>query len=388
MHVDPILPTLALVCLVVLGLGLLLNRLRQPALLAYLLVGVLLGPHALGVVTDEALMSHLGGIGVVLLLFFVGMEIKPERLLANGRVVLLGTTVQILASVGCVLGLGAWLDWPVSRSILIGFVISLSSTVMVLRLLQHGRAAETRVGEQVTGILLAQDIAIVPMLVVLGLMRGEAPDFGRVAIQIVGALLFLTLFVWIARRGELRLGIGRLIGRGHELQVFAALIVAVGLSLLSDLAGLSTALGALLAGMVISAAKETHWVHESLEPFRVVFVALFFLSIGMLLDLRFLADHWALVLALTVLAFLTNTFINLGILRVFGSSWRQSLYGGALLAQIGELSYVVAAVGRQAAIVSDFAYQATVCMITLTLLASPFWAAAARALARPFAARV
>ncbi|MHC4729152.1 MAG: cation:proton antiporter domain-containing protein [Planctomycetota bacterium] len=280
------------------------------------------------------------------------------------------------------MALGAWLDWPLSRSVLIGFVISLSSTAMVLRLLQYGRAAKTRIGEQVTGILLAQDIAIVPMLVVLGLLRGEAPDAGRIVVQIAGAALFVGLLVWIARRGELRLGIGRLLGRGHEMQVFAALIVAVGLSLLTDLAGLSTALGALLAGMVISAAKETHWVHESLEPFRVVFVALFFLSVGMLLDLRFLAEHWALILVLTVLAFLTNTFINFGILRGFGSSWRHSLYGGALLAQIGELSYVVAAVGRQAAIVSDFADQATVCIITLTLRSAPWSTASWRCASR------
>lgn len=152
------------------------------------------------------------------------------------------------------------------------------------------------------------------------------------------------------------------------------MIVCFGLALLTGLMGLSTALGAFVGGMVIASARETTWIHTSLESFRVVFVALFFVPIGMLLDLDFLVDQWRLVALLTGLVLVTNTFVNAVVLLAFRASWRDSLRGAALLAQVGELSYVLAAVGKETGFVEDFAYQATVATATLTLILSPPWA--------------
>lgn len=137
--------------------------------------------------------------------------------------------------------------------------------------------------------------------------------------------------------------------------------------------GLSTALGAFLAGLVVTAARETHWVHQVLEPFRVVFVALFFVSIGMLMDLGFLREHWVAVVSLAFVALVINTALNAGILRALGRGWGTSLYVGALLSQIGEFSFVLASVGRHAGIIGEFAYQGTIGVIALSIVLNPIW---------------
>jgi len=150
--------------------------------------------------------------------------------------------------------------------------------------------------------------------------------------------------------------------------------------LITGLFGLSTALGAFVAGMLVGAARETQWVHSSLEPFRVIFVALFFVSIGMLVYLIFIKDHWFQIGALVMAVIITNTFINAVIIRLLGDSWPDSLYSGALLSQIGEFSFVLAAVGMQSNLVSSYGYQLTVTVIALSLMISPAWIATSRKL--------
>jgi len=373
MHLDPAMPAIVAAVLGILLLGLVLRLLRQPHVIGYLLAGVLLGPHALGLVSDEATLSRFGAIGVVLLLFFVGMEISPKRLVANWRVAVIGTLFQILISLGCAWLLGTWLDWPLARSILIGFVISLSSTAVVLKILQDWGEIDSEVGQDVLGVLLVQDLAVIPMLIVIGLLGGDKPTAAAVAMQIFGGLLVLALLGWILVKGTVKLPLARLLHDDHEMQIFAATAICFGLALLTGLFGLSTALGAFAAGMLISAARETQWVHHNLEPFRVVFVALFFVSIGMLVNLDFIRTHWLQVALLVVMVFLTNTFINAVILRLLGDSWRDSMYAGALLSQIGEFSFVLAAVGVQVQIISQFGYQLTIAVISLSLLLSPLW---------------
>ena len=161
--------------------------------------------------------------------------------------------------------------------------------------------------------------------------------------------------------------------RNQELQLFGALAICLGVALLTGWLGLSTALGAFLAGMLIGIARETKWLHQSLDPFRVVLVALFFVSIGMMVDLQFIADNAGLIALLVVLVLILNTFINGIILRLLGDPWRETLYVGALLAQIGEFGFVLAAVGINSQIISDYGYQLVISIITITLLFSPAW---------------
>lgn len=374
MHLDPIMPYLVGAILAILLLGLLLRKLNQPHVVGYLIAGVILGPHGVGLVQDEEALVRVGAIGVVMLLFFIGMEVSPKQLIDNWKVAVLGTLAQIIISVCCVWPLGFLMDWPLQRIILIGFVISLSSTAVVLKLLQDWKEFDSKVGQNVLAILLAQDLAIIPMLIILGTFgdqTGTEPT--NAFLQILGALIIVAIVAYIAIKDTIRLPLSKLIGNDNEMQVFAALSACLGLSLLTGLAGLSTALGAFVAGMIIGAAKETHWVHQSLEPFRVLFVALFFVSIGMLVDLSFIQSHWIQVGILVLLAVVANTFINGLVLYALGENWADSLYTGTLLSQIGEFSFVLAAVGIQAHIISDYGYQMTIAVISLSLLISPAW---------------
>jgi len=359
--------------LAVLILGLALRSIKQPYVIGYLLAGIILGPHGINLISDEALISRLGAIGVVLLLFFIGMEVSPRKLIDNWKVAVIGTLLQIFISVGCVWPLGQYLEWPLSRIVLIGFVISLSSTAVVLKLLQDWKEIDTRVGQNVLVILLAQDLAVIPMLIILSMFVSTEGAQTNIWLQLTGAAIMAVIIGYIAVKEKIHLPLNRLLGDDRELHVFAALCICLGLALLTGLAELSTALGAFVAGIVIGAARETQWVHHSLESFRIVFVALFFVSIGMLVDLSFITDHLVQVLALVVLVIITNTFINGTILRMLGDSWRDSLYAGTLLSQIGEFSFVLAAVGIQSDIISSYSYQMTIAIISISLLVSPVW---------------
>ena len=378
MHLDPALSIIVGALLAILLMGTLLNRMKQPHVVGYLIVGIILGPHVIGLIHDQALIERLGAMGVVFLLFFIGMEVSPRKLLATWRIAVIGTSIQILISILCIWLLGKWLDWPLSRTILMGFVISLSSTAVVLKVLQDRNELETDTGQNVLGVLLIQDVAIIPMLIVISLMSGNEPDSQQIILQIVGGVLMIALIAYIMRKETIHLPLAKWLKGDHEMQIFAALIICFGLSLITGLFGLSTALGAFIGGMLVGAARETQWVHHSLDPFRVIFVALFFVSIGMLVDLTFIKEHWFQIAALVIAVILTNTFINAVIIRLLGDSWPDSLYSGALLSQIGEFSFVLAAVGMQANLINNYGYQLTVTVIALSLMISPAWIAMSR----------
>ena len=378
MHLDPLLPTLVGLVLSILLLGFLLKWMHQPEIVGYLLAGVAVGPHGLGFVTDPAAVGHMGTLGVTLLLFFIGMEISPHRLLQGWRVALIGTLLQVLVSVGVVWVIGLAFEWSLARILLLGFVTSLSSTAVVLKLLKDRGELDSPVGNDVLLILLAQDLAVVPMLIVLGMLGGNAPGAGTLVLQVIGAVFVIGFGGWLATRESIRLPFSDRMRRDRELQVFAALLACFGLAFVTGMLQLSTALGAFVGGMLVATAKETDWVQHSLEPFRTLFVALFFVSVGLMADLPFIAEHW-LQIGLLVLAVLaTNTFVNAFSLRLLNVSWRRSLLAGAMLAQIGEFSFVLAAAGLQARIITNYAYQTTIAVISITLILSVPWIALIR----------
>ncbi len=380
MHLDPLMPKLVAAAFAVVAVGLFLRWLRQPHVVVYLVAGAILGPHALGLLTDVEGAARLGDAGVVLLLFFVGMEVSLPRLLANWRVAVIGTAVQIALTVGVVAALGAWLDWATGRVMLLGFVVSLSSTAVVVSMLREAGQLDSEIGHDAVGILLVQDLALVPMLLVIGLLADTPSDAGDVGLQVLGGLGTLGIVAWVVRKGPIRLPLIRRLAADHELQVFAALLLCFGLATLTALTQLSTALGAFVAGIVVASADESHWVHDSLNPLRVLLVALFFASVGMLIDLRFLVDAWWIVALLVLTVLVTNTLLKAGVLRALGRPWRRSFEIAAMLAQVGEFSFVLAAVGRQQGLISDYGYQLSVGLIAISLLASPLWIAGVRRL--------
>ena len=385
MHVDPELVPVVFALMVILAVGAALRRLNQPNVIGYLLAGIVLGPNGIGVVTEQEQVARLGEVGVMLLLFFVGMKISPRDLLRNWRISVVGTLFQIAASVGLIALIGYWQGWGLERIVVLGFVISLSSTAVVLNYLQDSGELDSQVGKDSLSVLLAQDLAVIAMLVIIGYLGSGNVATSTLAMQGIGGLLAMGFIIWLAVKPRIHLPFALTLFRDHEMQVFFALLICFGFALVTGLFHLSTALGAFMAGMLVGAAPETNWVQARLDSFRVVFVALFFVSIGMLVDPGFILENPLRVGLIVVAVFFTNTFINMLMLLMLGESWRHSLYAGAILAQIGEFSFVLAAVALQTGIVQQYTYQSAVTVIALTLLLSPAWIALARRITRPAA---
>ncbi len=384
MHMDPLLPALVAAAFGILLIGAVSRRFKQPHVVGYLIAGILLGPHGVSLLEEPLVLARMGEIGVLLLLFFVGMEVDLRRLVTGWRVSVIGTALQILLSIGCIAVFGHLLGWSLPRILLLGFAISLSSTALALSMLRDRGELETQTGQDVLGILLVQDVALVPMLILIGVVAGNGIDPSQLARQVAGGLAFAGLLFWLAQGKPLHLPFGRHIHVDHEMQVFAAFLLCFGLAVVTGWLGLSTAMGAFAAGMIVAATKETAWLHRSLEPFRVLLVAVFFVSIGCLIDLEYLSSHWRVILGLVSAALITNTLINAIILRALGRGWREALYASALLSQIGELSFVIAAVGKQSGILAESGYQLVISTIAGTLLLTPLWITLLR---RPVPAR-
>ncbi len=372
-QIDPILSILVVLSVGIILISFLFKLLKQPYVIAYILVGVLMGPNGLHVLTDESLISNLGSFGLVLLLFFIGMEISLPKLIANWRIPVLGTLIQVLFSVGIVWIVGSFFYWQLNHIIVLGFVISLSSSAIVISFLQDKGLLASNLGQNIIGILLVQDILVVPMLIILNYLSGAAPSILDMSKQIIGGVLILGITIWVLKKKEIRLPFGGHIRKDHEIQVFIALAFCFGFSLLTAFFGLSSALGAFVAGMIVSKAKETSWVNKSLQAFRIVFVALFFVSVGMLIDLDFLMENLGVVSIMVFFAFITNNLVNAMIVRFLGESWSDSMYTGAILAQIGEFSFILGATAYFIGLISDYTYQLSISTISITLIISPFW---------------
>lgn len=362
-----------LVGFVVIFVGILLKGLQQPLIVAYIITGILLGPYGIGFIEDIKVVEELGELGLILLLFFIGMEISLPDLVKLWKTSLFGTLIQIGASFLAVYALGYFINWELRQVIVVAFVISLSSSAVVIKLLESKNEINTAIGQNVISILLMQDMLIVPMLIVTELLAGVKPTTEEIILQSAGGLLIIGIFIFILRKGKIKLPFSKLMEKDHELQVFIAILFSFGFASFTAFLGLSAALGAFFAGIIVHATDTKEWFHDSLHGFRVSFVSMFFVSIGMLINIQFISDNWIIISLLVLSAFLTNHLINTFTLNFFCRIWRNSIYGGALLAQIGELSFIVAATAYYRDVINEFTYQLSIASISITLLLSPFW---------------
>lgn len=383
MHIDPILPVIVGSAFIAVMLIFIFRLLRQPQILAYIAAGVIIGPQVLGMISDPLLIEQLGSLGVILLLFFIGMEIDPQQLKKSWKVSIGGTFLQVVFSVAAVYAVGFLLDWSIARIVLLGFVISLTSTAVIITMMKDQNELHSQRGQHVLGITLAQDLAVIPMIIILGLLSDKGFSLSTLLLQLFGGGLIILIVIKLMSKKLISIPILDVFSKNYDLQVFGALIFCFGLSLISGLMALSTAFGAFLGGMVVGNIKQTHWVKGRLEAFHVVFVALFFMSIGMLLNLSFVAENWLLLLGFLLLILVGNTLINAITLRVMRVNWRDSFYAGAVLAQIGEFSFILASIGKHSHIITDFGYQMTISAIALSLLASPVWTSLFRFVTTP-----
>ncbi len=360
-----------------------LKQFGMPAAIAYILTGLAIGPSGLNWVHDASLFQVLGELGVIMLLFFIGMEVSLPRLLAGWRIAVLGTLAQMLLSVAICSAAAFLLGVKWQTGLLFGFIISMSSTAVVLTMLKDAGELDSPFGQNALGVLLMQDLAIVPIMIIIGLLGGGEVSPWRLSLQVIGGLALMLLAIWLMKQS--RWSLPRALKASTDKQVMLGLLICFASASLTSVIGLSAPLGAFLAGMILHAAEEHTWVEDHLRSLYVVFVAVFFISVGLLVDLGFALQHLMAVMLITLAVFALNSGINTLVLRMLGEDWRMALLTGALLSQIGELSFLLAAVGLSGGLLDRDSHQMVMIVIALTLMLSPLWMLLVRRLvpARP-----
>jgi len=358
------------------------NKLRVPAVVGFLVVGALLGPHGLDFVDDVARVEVFAEVGVVLLLFTIGVEFSFAHI-TSLRVIVGGGCIQILSAIALSTLTGLVVGIPLNQGLFWGFLIAMSSTAVVLKMVTERGETNSPHGRLTIGLLIIQDLAMVPMMVLTPVLGSQGDgEITTVLWSLAKAALLVTLILVSARFLVPRLLIEVVRSRSRELFVMTIMLVCLGIAWLSSLAGLSLALGAFIAGLIISESEYSHQAMAEILPFRDSFSSLFFMAIGMLLDLRVLVTHPLLVAGLVVVI-VAGKFITTALATVaVGYAWRPAMLTGAALAQVGEFSFILSKVGKDVGLLTDDSFQIFLTVSVLTLILTPFLIQASPILAR------
>lgn len=349
------------------------HKLRIPTIIGFLLTGVLAGPHCLGLVGASHEVEMFAEVGVILLLFVIGLELSLDELIRLKRPVFVGGAAQVLLTIA-VMGLPLmFFDVGLGKSLFIGFLAALSSTAIVLKVLGEKAQLAAPHGRIALGALIFQDVAVVPMMLLVPLLAGASgnPWLSLDEMLLKGA--FVAGVIFIGARKVVPLILGAVIRtRSRELFLMTTLGLCFAIALLTSTAGLSLSLGAFLAGLIMSESEYSHSALEGVLPFRDVFTSVFFVSIGMLLDPAFVVAHLPQVLGLTLAALLAKTLLAAAAGRILGYPLHVSILGGLCLCQIGEFSFVLAGVGMGHNLLTTVEYQYFLAIAIVTMALTPF----------------
>jgi CPA2 family monovalent cation:H+ antiporter-2 len=347
------------------------GRLRLPSVVGLLLTGLLIGPSGMGLLREAADVEVFAELGVVLLLFAIGIELSLERLRELRRLFLLGGGGQTTLTIAAVTAAALWLGFGWRNGLFLGFLVALSSTAVVVKLLQEREETETPPGRAALGILLYQDFLVVPMIVVLPVLGGEGGSWVAILLRFAISLCGLLLLFYAARFLFPRLLRAFAFSRLREAFLLGALGVCAGTALLTERLGFSLALGAFLAGVLVSESEYSAQIHADVGPLRDVFASIFFLSVGMLVDLPAVAGDWLAVGLLAGGIVALKLLLAAAAVGGLGYPLRPALVTGFLLAQVGEFSFVLLGLGQQYALVDPDLYQRVLGASVLTLAATP-----------------
>jgi CPA2 family monovalent cation:H+ antiporter-2 len=359
------------------ALGTLFEKLHQSAIIGYLIAGTVLGSNVLGLMgaEGEAAVGAVAELGVAMLLFTIGLEFSIKQLLRVGPIGLGGGTVQVVGTLGAGAGIGVMLGMPMSSAVVLGAVAALSSTATVVRLLGERAQLDSVHGRASLGILLLQDLAVVPLVLVVGALGGEGTvegvllELGNAAALIVAMVAVFGLGSWLVRRRVLR---ERALVRNRELLTLLAVVMGLGAAVAAGKLNLSPALGAFVAGLMLAESPFALQIRADIAALRTLFVTLFFVSVGMLGDPVWMVDHIGLVLGATAAVVLGKAAIVTGVALGFGYHLRHGVAMGLSLGQVGEFSFVLAAGAAATGAVDEQMFKLIVSVTLLTLLLTPY----------------
>jgi CPA2 family monovalent cation:H+ antiporter-2 len=349
----------------------LLSRAQVPSIVGFLLAGILIGPHGLSLVKDIHEIELLAEIGVILLLFVIGIEFSLANFMRMKRIIIGGGAAQVILTIIVTAVITHLITSDTYESIFFGFLVALSSTAIVMKLLQERGEIDTPHGKTMVGILIFQDLCVVPLMLLTPLMGGEGVALYDVGYKLLKAVLIVTIVLiaasWMVP--ELLHQIVRT--KSRELFVSIIILLCFGTALLTSKLGLSLALGAFLAGLIISESEyASHAVAEML-PFKDSFIGLFFVSVGMLLDIGFFQDNYVQILIAVLGIFILKTITGTLSSFLTVGNLKYALMGGLGLFQIGEFSFVLAMVGKSVGLINDFFYQIFLSSSVITMIVTP-----------------
>jgi len=363
-------------------LGVVAFRMMQlPPMLGYLAVGIVIGPHGLGFAEDDATTHALAEFGVVFLMFSIGLEFSLNKLSAMRRIVFGLGVAQVVTTIAVTMAAAWFTAWSLPQianiswqaAFALGGALTMSSTAIVSKLLTERLELETEHGRRILGVLLFQDLALVPLLIVVPALASHDGNLAVTLGWAVGkALVVLTLLLFFGHkmmRGWFRIVVKR---RSQELFMLNLLLITLGAAWITEKAGLSLALGAFIAGMLISETEFKHQVEEDIKSFRDVLLGLFFITIGMLLNVHVVLEHWALVLLLLAGPVLLKFALIAALARLFGSSSGVALRTGLGLAQAGEFGFVLLNLAGGLNLIEPVLIQIILAAMVLSMLATPF----------------
>lgn len=371
--------TIAVIAGAALAMGIVFSRLRQPVIAGYILAGVLLGPTGFSLTVDRAMISEIAELGVIMLLFMIGLELSLRSFRRIWRMALTAAAMQIGLALVVTQVLAMAVGWDFEFALIVGFGLSLSSTAVAIKILEEVGELLTPVGRTTMGVLIAQDLAVVPMLLIVESLGQESiSTVSLVGPVIIAVSLLAVVVVLLSRSKREHLPYTEWISDDADL----ASMVGFGLcfvgAALSGVMGLSPAYGAFVVGLVVGNSLERHKIMAATRPIQSILLMVFFVSIGLLLDLNFIWENLALVCGLLVMVILMKTVANVLILKALGEDWPCANLAGSAMGQVGEFSFLLVAAGVSAGLVGGFGSQLMISVIALSLTLSPFWLFTAR----------
>ena len=353
--------------------GVLVHKLKQPLILGYILAGVVVGPHTGGVtVSDVHRIELLAEIGVALLLFALGLEFSLKKLKPVRHIAIIGTPLQMLLTMIYGFVIGRWLGWEWVPSVWLGALVSLSSTMVILKTLMNQGLLGTLSSRVMLGMLIVQDLAVVPLMIILPQLSDPGAGLPMLGLAALKATLFLALMFLLGTRILPRV-MAYIVGwNSRELFLLAITAIGLGIGYVTHLTGLSFALGAFVTGMVLSESDYSHQALSDIIPLRDIFGLLFFTSVGMLLDPAFLFSHWDTILLLVFLVAAGKGLIFAALARLFKYGNVVPLAVGLGLFQIGEFSFVLARTGLAAGAITSDMFVLILTSAVISMMLTPF----------------
>jgi CPA2 family monovalent cation:H+ antiporter-2 len=351
----------------------LFQRIKLPTILGFLATGIAFGPHGFGLIHASHEIEILSEIGVILLLFIIGLEFSLASLAKIKKVVFIGGASQVLLTIGVVLASMMAIGFSFNESLFFGFLVSLSSTAIVLSLLQSMGMMNSPHGKIALGILIFQDIIVVPMMLLTPMLAGEG---GNIWVEL-GLLVAKATGVIVAVLIMARYLVPRLLHaivktRSRELFIISIVVICFAVAWATNMLGLSLALGAFMAGLTISESEYSHQATGLIIPFREIFSSFFFVGIGMLLDITFFYQHLTIILVATLGVFALKFLVLVISSKMLSFPLRTSLLSGFTLFQVGEFAFILAAVGMSYGLLREEPYQYFLAVSILTMAITPF----------------